>query len=165
MGDYLIRPANRADKQTIAKIYVSSWNFAYKGIVPQEYLDSLNVEKYLKKTENKAVPDEVLFEIDGRVVGLAKMIDCRDRCAEGCAEIQTIYFLPAFMGKGLGGIFLNWLKDHAKKLGYEMMIIWVLNDNQRARRAYEKAGFTKDKSRLVIIGGRELKESRYSHKL
>lgn len=161
MNDYFIRPANGDDIQTIAEIYVRSWKFAYKGIVPQDYLDNLSVKKYLNKFEGGKVPDEFVLEVSGRIIGLAKLIDCRDRCAKGCAEVQTIYLLPEFTGKGYGVKLLIWLMKKAIDRGYKKMIIWVLKDNLYANKAYIKAGFKKDKARLVIIGGKELKESRY----
>ena len=38
-----IRPAAPNDAQEIARIRVLGWRFAYQGLVPQGYLDSLNV--------------------------------------------------------------------------------------------------------------------------
>ena len=165
MSDYVVRPAVLGDAEAIAKIYVRAWRFAYKGIVPQEYLDSLSEDKYLKRIKDKEGPDEFVFELDGNVVGLARLIDCRDKCAEGCAEVQTIYFLPEHTSKGYGQHLLNSLKEIAFSKGYRDMIIWVLTENARARRAYEKAGFSRDKSRLITIAGKDLKESRYTIRL
>ena len=163
--DYLIRPARAGDKHAIASIYTRAWKFAYKGIIPQDYLDSLNEQRYLERMKDMDVPEEIVFELEGNVIGLAKLIDCRDRCAEGCAEVQTIYLLPEHTSKGYGQYLLENLKETALLKGYEKMIIWVLTENSRARRAYEKAGFKRDKSRLITIAGKDLKESRYSIEL
>ena len=38
-----IRPAAPNDAQTVARIRVLGWRFAYQGLVPQGYLDSLNI--------------------------------------------------------------------------------------------------------------------------
>ena len=38
-----IRPAAPNDAQEVARIRVLGWRFAYQGLVPQGYLDSLNV--------------------------------------------------------------------------------------------------------------------------
>ena len=44
MSDTLtIRPAAPNDAQTVARIRVLGWRFAYQGLVPQGYLDSLNI--------------------------------------------------------------------------------------------------------------------------
>ena len=38
-----IRPAAPNDAQAVARIRVLGWRFAYQGLVPQGYLDSLNI--------------------------------------------------------------------------------------------------------------------------
>ena len=40
---FTIRPAVPNDAQAVARIRVLGWRFAYQGLVPQGYLDSLNV--------------------------------------------------------------------------------------------------------------------------
>ena len=40
---FTIRPAAPNDAQAVARIRVLGWRFAYQGLVPQGYLDSLNV--------------------------------------------------------------------------------------------------------------------------
>lgn len=162
MKDYIIRKAKTEDKEAIAGIYVNSWKFAYMGIVPQDYLDSLSIEKYLDRFKERPQLDEFLLELNGQVIGLAKIIDCRDMDKEVCSEIQTIYLLPEFIGQGYGNILLKWLLEHAYSVGYKNIIVWVLTENIRARKAYERVGFQKDKVKLVTIGGKELRETRYS---
>ena len=38
-----IRPATLNDAQAIARIRVQGWQFAYQGLISQDYLDSLSV--------------------------------------------------------------------------------------------------------------------------
>ena len=38
-----IRPATPNDAQSIARIRVQGWRFAYQGLISQDYLDSLSV--------------------------------------------------------------------------------------------------------------------------
>ena len=40
---FTIRPAAPNDAQAVARIRVLGWRFAYQGLVPQGYLDSLNI--------------------------------------------------------------------------------------------------------------------------
>jgi len=44
--------------------------------------------------------------------------------------------------RGIGGIIVDYLIDHAKCLGYEEMTVGVDIDNVIARHLYEKKGFT-----------------------
>ena len=119
----------------------------------------------MKRLEDKTQLDEFLLESFRQVIGLAKIIDCRDADKQACAEIQTIYLLPEFIGQGNGNILLKWLIEYARSVGYKNIIVWVLTENTRARKAYERGGFQKDKVKLVTINGAELKETRYSLKL
>ncbi len=53
-----------------------------------------------------------------------------------------------------------------RELGYTDVILWVLEDNPRARRFYEAAGWTLDGTRRPIeIFGIEVPEVRYQKKL
>src|SRR5437870_7004792 len=40
-----IRDATRADARAIAEIHVAAWRAAYRGLIPDDYLASLSVEK------------------------------------------------------------------------------------------------------------------------
>lgn len=39
MSDVKIRLAQPGDEPSIAKVHIQSWQEAYKGLVPQDYLD------------------------------------------------------------------------------------------------------------------------------
>ena len=161
MDNYLIRKAESRDKGDIANIYVESWKFTYKGIIPQDFLDGLDKDKYLARMSGEYVPDEVVFEVDGQVAGLAKLIDYRDDDLEDSGGIKTIYFLPQYIGKGYGIILLKWLVEKARSDGLRNIIVWGLSENKRAGRAYKKAGFIMDRTRFIEIGGKHLEETRY----
>jgi len=47
-------------------------------------------------------------------------------------------------------------------MGFDKVFLWVLEENQNARRFYEKCGFMQTERYLFSdIGGRELKEVQY----
>lgn len=51
---------------------------------------------------------------------------------------------------------------HLGRKGYSSVSLWVLEENQRARRFYEKAGFDLDgASKSIEIDESELREFRY----
>ena len=53
-----------------------------------------------------------------------------------------------------------------KKLGYEDVFLWVLEENERARRFYENFGFVPTDDFLDDnIGGRDLREVRYIYEI
>lgn len=63
------------DRSAISRIYEESWKFAYRGIVPQEYLDSIPEGRwassfcvYLGRTDDRNVSSTVAKEIAIRIV-------------------------------------------------------------------------------------------------
>lgn len=53
-----------------------------------------------------------------------------------------------------------------KKLGFEDVFLWVLEENVRARRFYERFGFLETSDYLGNrIGGKDLREIRYRYDL
>ena len=77
-------------------------------------------------------------------------------------EIASIYLLPDFWGCGLGGWLLECTEGKLKEEGFSVGYLWVLEENLRARRAYEKAGYTlSSASKTMELCGAKLCEMRY----
>jgi GNAT superfamily N-acetyltransferase len=74
-----------------------------------------------------------LAERDGEVVGLLTYL-VRGRTA----ELVTI---NAFTGGGVGSALLTALVDHCRATGVERIHLTTTNDNTRALRFYQRAGF------------------------
>jgi ribosomal protein S18 acetylase RimI-like enzyme len=99
---------------------------------------------------------------NGRAVGTASFCSSRWEKFASCGEIVTIYLLPEYMGKGIGAMLLKECIDELELLGFTTILIWVLEDNFRARRFYEKHGFIKTEEYMNdVIGGKELREVMY----
>lgn len=78
-------------------------------------------------------------------------------------EIQAIYLLPDQWSKGLGQTLLNTAFEQIKLLGFERITLWVLADNERAIRFYERMGFASDAGAIksITLGGKTVQEQRY----
>ena len=54
--------------------------------------------------------------------------------------------------------------EELKRLGFDRILLWVLEDNIRARKFYEKNGFVcSDEYLNDNIGGKEIREVMYSY--
>lgn len=74
----------------------------------------------------------------------------------------SLYLLPEYMGKGYGKRLLETAVKELGKLGYAEVFLWVLEENKRARRFYERFGFSPAGGFMdTEIGGRTLREVRY----
>ena len=101
------RKANVKDAPAIAKVHVESWHKSFAGIVPQEFLDNLNVERRTKAFAQRFGEGNYQMFVaetarDG-IVGFADFGPVREKDFEFEAELYAIYLLSEFQGKGIGG--------------------------------------------------------------
>ena len=159
-----IRPVNAHDDPlAISDIYEQSWRYAYRGIVPQAYLDSIPHGRWAAHVQKDGMHSLVLLE-HGQIIGTASV--CRSRWAQypGYGEIVSIYLLPDAMGKGYGAPLLQSCIEALREMGLDQILLWVLEENTRARRFYEKNGFVcADVYLEDTIGGRAVREVMYRY--
>lgn len=149
------------DLNEISRIYVQSWRYAYKGIIPQDYLDSIQDGRWVKSLSAEG-RTHFVCESDGIPSGTASVCASRWEQHKKCGEIVSIYFLPEYIGKGFGKPLLQRCVSELEQRGFERVILWVLEDNLAARRFYEKNGFVcSGEYREDNIGGKPLREVLY----
>lgn len=75
---------------------------------------------------------------------------------------MSLYLLPEYIGRGYGGPLLEAAVETLAEQGFRDVLLWVLEENRRARRFYEKHGF---RSAGVFMeqetGGKLLREALY----
>lgn len=160
-----IRIINKSDdRKAISRIYEESWKYAYSGIVPQDYLDSIPEGQWAEKIDTPDWHTMVCVEND-ELVGTCSFGKSRFEKYGDVGEIISVYFLPEHMRKGYGTALLMRVMETLKKKGYKEIFLWVLEDNKRARQFYESLGFvcTGD-YRSDSIGGKKLSEVRYIYR-
>ena len=159
-----IRPVYPSDDRgVISRIYEESWKYAYKGIVPQAYLDSIPAGQWASKLDQEGVGSLVVVE-DGKLIGTSSY--CKSRWAEfgECGEIISIYFLPQYMGRGYGRKLLCAAVSKLRELGFKDIFLWVLKENERARTFYARCGFIATEHDMEHeIGGEMLREIQYRY--
>ena len=149
------------DRMAISHIYEEGWRFAYRGIVPQEFLDSIPGGRWAYCLDRKGVGSLVVVE-DGQLIGTSSYSQSRWEQFSGFGEIISIYMLPQYMGKGYGRRLLEAAVAELEMFGYQDIFLWVLAQNQRARKFYEKCGFTPTEHVMDHeIGGKMLQEVQY----
>ena len=156
----MIRSAEQNDGAALGRIYCLSWQEGYKGILPEEYLSALTVEFCAPK---KIYPDNNLVweDASGGLTGLVNLGASRDG-EVACGELRAIYVLPDAWGSGVAAGLFRAAVDRLKERGFDRFFLWVLEDNFRARRFYEKMGMKcTDERKAVNIGGKETAEVKY----
>lgn len=71
-----------------------------------------------------------------------------------------MYILPAHWRKGIGGMMCREAEQILKSRTIIQMVLWVFNDNQKARGFYETIGFGADGAVKILNMGRPLKAIR-----
>lgn len=149
-GVLRIRPAADGEARSIATIHVDSWRDAYRGLLPDSYLDRLSVEERERQwtetlDETSTRSGVLVAEDDGRVVGFASWGPSRDEGAgEATGEVPAIYLEPTAVGTGVGRELFGAATRALREAGYTRATLWVLEVNERARRFYERAGWSWD---------------------
>lgn len=149
------------DRLEISNIYEQAWKKAYKGIVPQDFLDSLEKGSWASKVDRPGW-NTLVVELDGKLIGTSSYSKSRFEEYSDAGEIISIYFLPEYMRKGYGKQLLAAAVDGLASMGYNEVFLWVLEENKNARKFYESQGFVRaDGSVETAPGGKTLKEIRY----
>jgi ribosomal protein S18 acetylase RimI-like enzyme len=151
MSEWLVRPAAVADAVGIARVSVAAWRKAYAGIMKDPTLAALSVEARAKQwRERLADPanpaTSLVAEQIGAIAGFVSIGPSRDADLDAVrvGELWAIYVDPMVWGKGAGTALFGRAVDALRTRGFDAFVLWVLAENQRARRFYEKHGMILD---------------------
>jgi ribosomal protein S18 acetylase RimI-like enzyme len=171
-----IRVMTDADVPAVSAIRVRGWQAAYAGIVPQEYLDAMDIaedaakrREFLAQARGRVRNLVAVAEpaVTGHVVGWAAFGPYRGE-REGVAdgELYALYVRPDLIGTGAGRALTSAVIAASSREGRRRLLLWVLADNARARRFYAAAGFVPDGAEVTEeIQGVQLRTLRYTREL
>jgi GNAT superfamily N-acetyltransferase len=179
----VIRSASPADAAQIAAVRRDSWLAAYQGIISRAIIDRVTApdggagvrQSFRTRPWQRMIvavaaapPQPPAEQAAPSVVGYASFgpeLDVLDAAwphplsAEGqagrAAELYALYVRPAWWSTGTGRALMDRVLAQVSAGGYLCITLWVLEDNARARRFYELAGFAPDGARHVLddLGG------------
>ncbi|QFU91515.1 GNAT family N-acetyltransferase [Amycolatopsis sp. YIM 10] len=146
----LIRPAGTGDELGVATVHVRSWQAAYRGLLPDAYLDGLRPEdRAAGYNFGTSDPERIrpIVAVDGDTVrGFAAFGPSRDNTDGTDGELYAIYVHPGHWGGGYGRALIT----EARRLlaqRYQQAILWVLVGNDQARRFYLADGWADEGTR------------------
>ena len=117
---------------------------------PKEFLDNFTPKNGQIVTENVANQSggvlRSLFKraADGNA-GVWEIPD--DDADESVGEIHAIYLLADYWDKGYGRQLMDFAVNRLKELSCCKVTLWVMEENNRARRFYERYGWVLDGSK------------------
>ncbi|MEA4816953.1 MAG: GNAT family N-acetyltransferase [Lachnospiraceae bacterium] len=158
--------ANIQLAEDMGYVHSKSWQKAYRGIIPDHVVDAFTPEKRTEvfKEAIASRPEEYyLFKANSIPAGIALLHKSHEKNAvDTDGEIYAIYFHPDFWGTDVTHKAFEFCINRLKERGFTKINIWVLEDNKRARKFYEKYGFVFDGSKQQVELGKPLTEIRYS---
>ncbi|WP_093621956.1 GNAT family N-acetyltransferase [Actinoplanes philippinensis] len=169
-----VRHAVPGDAAALAMVHVRTWQAAYAGLIPQDYLDSLDPAQrepgWRQWLAGLRPPAAILVQAEAGAppVGFVAIQPSRDPGADRAVtgEITAIYLLPSHQGTGAGRELMAAATDHLVAAGFRRATLWVLETNTAARRFYEAAGWAPDgASKVDSSWGFPLDEVRYGRTL
>lgn len=168
--DMDIRPATADDAAALARVHVDSWRAAYRDLVPETSLQGFSYqwrEECFRESLATGAEETYVVQLDQQIVGFLTLGASRDPDldASRTGEIWGIYILPEYWRRGIGKRLADEAESILRSRNYEYAVLWVLENNQRARRFYEAMSFGADGKSKDIDWGTVLKAIRYAKTL
>ncbi len=166
MADTVIRDYRPADSGEVAELRAAGWKTAYRGIVPDAFLDSLPTSGRPRRRARAGRPEGIAERVAVQadvIVGWTVAGPCRDADRPGSryGEVYACCVLPGQWRGGIGRLLLADAVATLAGAGRDDVSLWVLEGNDRARRFYEACGFQPDGTRQFLDLGAAVPEVRY----
>jgi ribosomal protein S18 acetylase RimI-like enzyme len=128
-------------------VLVRTWQASYEHAFGAERLAAIDIdareEQWRRRLAEPEPPEVALvIEEEGSVVGFASCGESFDTAGQG--ELYAIYVLPEAWGSGAGPLLMAAALSALRENGFAVAILWVLEDNPRAQRFYEREGWARD---------------------
>lgn len=166
-GTIALRPAEPQDALAVAHLHAASWRVAYRGMLPDTFLDTLQMDEWVARWEreirNPASRVTLATEGGGIVafVGTGPVRDA-DLDPSRVWQVYNLHVAPGRRGGGIGRVLLRRAADLAAAAGIAEVSLWVLTINTPARGFYERCGLRLDGGTMVgNFGGHLIDEVRY----
>lgn len=150
-------------------MHVRTWQQAYAGIVPEDFLASMAVAKSTAEWSAaiaRGTPQMLVARVDTGIVGWIAFGPCRDAGAPAdAAEVWAFYVLPSHWSSGVGRRLWADACERLCQQVFRTVSLWLLAENARAIRFYRAAGLSADPASMKSfeLGGKMLQEIRYSN--
>lgn len=132
-----------SDAAAVADIRIRSWQAAYRGILPDMFLDAMDAvahEQALRwELSRRPLREAWLLSVGGRPVGYVTLGARGVFRRQG--EVFELYLVPEAWGQGAGWQLFTFASERLAALRCRQAVVRVLERNERARRFYERCGW------------------------
>ena len=146
----LIRDANENDVIGIANLHAESWRVTYRGILSNDFLENHAHHDRLAMWQNRFAGTAckpmfvIVADTNSKLAAFACVFPEQD--AVFGSFLDNLHVAPHLTGQGIGRRLLSEVARRLLTSGSRVgLYLWVLEQNQRARQFYERAG-------AVVVG-------------
>nr|WP_281386074.1 GNAT family N-acetyltransferase [Nocardioides luti] len=127
-----MRPATDEDAEAVADLWHRGWHDAHPGHVPDGLTAGRTRAAFGERTP-AMLPVTTVAEADGAVAGFVMVVG---------DEVEQVYVAAAHRGTGLASTLLDEAERQVAALGHDEAWLAVVEGNARARRFYERRGWS-----------------------
>jgi ribosomal protein S18 acetylase RimI-like enzyme len=140
----IVRPARESDAEAIARVHIDSTREAYAPLAkswpePNWEERPAHWARFLAASQTGAMREDLVAEVEGRVVGLISGGEARQASVGAEVEVYVIHVLPEYRGSGLGGRLWSKLCKGIRGCNLEAMYVATLAE-LRCCSFYERRG-------------------------
>ncbi len=155
-----------AEADAMAALQVACWREAYRGIVPDELLDHVDMADRAMRWRGYLSVDDPSFTlaayVDGILAGFVRSGLIADRLLpEADRHIHAIYVLERCQRRGIGKALMRAALDSASAHGGTDVSLGVLTANRKARAFYDAIGGRAAVETVYDWSGHQLPETIY----
>jgi GNAT superfamily N-acetyltransferase len=141
----VLRQAAVSDAPAIARVRIESWRATYRGLIPDAYLDGMQVDASTALWErvlaaNAAAASVFVLTNDDVVCGFAAGNRLTEPRYAMDAELSAVYLQRDYQRAGLGHRLVGAVVDAQRAQGATGLIVWTIAGNKPARAFYEQLG-------------------------
>jgi GNAT superfamily N-acetyltransferase len=127
-----LRPAEAGDAEAVAAIWYAGWGDGHLGNVPEELVAIRTKESFWTRAAER-VADTTVAVVGDEVAGFIMVVG---------DEVEQVYVSGDHRGSGIAGVLLTEAERQVKANGHAEAWLAVATGNARARRFYERSGWT-----------------------
>ena len=134
MSAYSLRPAVAADAGAVARVWRDGWRDGHLGHVPQSLVNARTPESFEERAARR-VADTTVAVAGDEVAGFVMVVG---------DEVEQVYVAAAHRGSGVAALLLAESERLVAAAGHRLAWLAVASGNARARRFYERCGWSDD---------------------
>ena len=131
-SEVTLRGALPEDAPTIAELWHLGWRDGHLGHVSQQLIEVRHEDSFRRRAAQR-VNDTTVALVQGQIAGFVMVVD---------NEIEQIYVSAHHRGEGVADMLMADAERRIKDAGYASAWLAVVAGNTRARRFYERRGWS-----------------------